>query len=414
MVAIAGLRSTADIVAQYQDRPENWRMGILINEPNGSAPMFALTSMAKSRQVDDPVFHWFEEDVQAYRFAASADHTDTTTTLLLTSGALHLKEGDILRVEQTEELLYVAADPTSDTAVTVIRGFAGSTATAIDFDGAGKNPNVMLIGSAYEEGSRKPSARTFNPDPFYNYTQIFRDTFAITGTNKETEYRTGDPVKEDKRRTVTRHSEGIERSMIFGKRSTGTRNGKPFRTMGGIISQIPAANIAVNGGTYGPNGSGVWTMAGIEAYLAYIFKYGSNEKMVFAGNSFMLGIQQIVRKNADYMLAPVSTEYGMKVRRFITPFGELVLKTHPQFNQIGGGTTAATAYAGLDSWGLIIDWAHLKYVNLRNRDTKYQPDLTEKGDDGEQAGYITECSIELTFPASFGLVKGLTAGAVDA
>ncbi len=406
-MAIQGLRATDDIIAQYQDRPENWRMGILMLDPNGSAPIYALTSMGKSESVDDPVFHWFEEERNAYRVALSADITNVATTIPVVSGASLFKEGDVLRVEQTEEIIIVTANPVSDTSLTVARGVGGSTATLVDFDGAGINPNLMLMGSANEEGSNAPEGRSYNPTENYNQTQIFRDTFEVTGTMRETEMRTGDQVKEDKRRCMEKHATGIERAILFGRRATTTKNGKPLRYMNGIIPQIPSDNVVV------PT-SGNYSLVELENYLRGLFTYGSYEKMCYCGNRFLLGVNQIVRKNGDYQLMPVSKEYGMNVRRLITPFGDLVLKTHPMFNQISSGITSATVYNALDTWGLIIDWKFLKYKYLRNRDTKYQNDLTEIGLDGLRAGYLTECAIELAHPRTFGLIKGLRAGVVDA
>lgn len=406
-MAIQGLRTTDDIIGQYKDRPENWRMGVLMLDPNGSAPLYALTSMMETVATDDPTFHWFEEELPNYRVVLSADIDDAVTAIPLASGATYFKEGDLVRVEQTDELLMVTANPVSDTSITVSRGFAGSTATLVDFDGAGINPNLMLIGSAYEEGSDAPEGRSYLPTEHDNNTQIFRDTFEITNTDVETEMRTGDTVKEDKRKCLTRHSMGIEKSMIFGRKSVTMKNGRPRRTMDGIIAQIPTDNVAV------PS-AGTWDMTEIEDYLRMLFTFGSNEKICFGGNRFMLGVQQIVRKNSAYQLAPVSTEYGMKVTRFITPFGTLVLKTHPLFNQMSSGVTAATAYRAVDSWGLIIDAKYIKYRPLRNRDTKYEPSLQEPGKDGKQAGYITEAGIQVAHPKTFGLIKGLTAGVTDA
>lgn len=402
-MAIQGLRATDDFT-QYRERPENWRMGLLMLEPNGTAPLYALTSMMKSEGSDDPTFNWFEEELPTYRVALNEDLDTTETAITLVSGATYFKAGDVLRVEETEELLMVTANPTIDTEITVSRGFGGSTAAAVTF--ATDNPYLLLIGSAYEEGSSAPEGRTFSPTEHYNYLQIFRDTFEVTNTARETKYRTGDTVKEDKRRTLTRHSMGIERSLFFGRRSLTIVNGKPRRTTNGIFAQIPSEN------QFAPASGTTASMAEMEEWLRQTFLFGSNEKMGFAGNRAMLGFQQMVRKNSAYQLAPMSKEYGMNVVRFTTPFGTLVLKTHPQFNQ--ATSPNALGYTALDTWCAILDMTYIKWRYLNGRDTKYEPELQENGVDGLKSGYITEGGLMLSHPKTCAVIKGLAGGKVDA
>jgi hypothetical protein len=52
MSGIAGLRGTGDWGTD--ERPKSFREGILRFNPNGTAPIFALSSKAKKRTVTDP------------------------------------------------------------------------------------------------------------------------------------------------------------------------------------------------------------------------------------------------------------------------------------------------------------------------------------------------------------------------
>jgi hypothetical protein len=285
-VAIQGLRTTANFVANA--RPENWRQGISLLYINGMAPLTALTSLMKEKETDDPHYHWFEKSQQTYRtqISANLNNTDVTTTLALVSGALAFKLGDLLRIEATEEIVAVSADPTVDTGLAVTRGFAGSTKTALTV--ASQNPFAVHIGSCYEEGSLAPVGIAFDPTEEYNYTQIFRDTHEITGTAAQTNLRTGDEWKEQKRETLEKHSTGMEKAFFFGRRSLGTRNGKPLRTTGGVLQGIPTANKH----TY----SAAITMGDFEEDLYKMFQYGSNEKMGFCGNRALLTLNQLIRR----------------------------------------------------------------------------------------------------------------------
>lgn len=56
MSAIAGLRGTGDWATD--ERPKNFREYILFRNPNGTAPLFAMTAKMKKETVDDPEFSW--------------------------------------------------------------------------------------------------------------------------------------------------------------------------------------------------------------------------------------------------------------------------------------------------------------------------------------------------------------------
>jgi hypothetical protein len=394
-MAIQGFRHTSNIV--QDGRPLNWRAGILMAYPNGNMPLTGLTSLMKSESTDDPEFNWWEKSMQSRRIQLAADITDSATSLTLTAGAFGIKAGDVLYSEATEEAFFVTTDPTTDTGLTVARGFAGSTAAAITV--ASANPFLTVIGSAFEEGSDAPTGVQFDPTKRFNYTQIFRSTFEVTRTAKKTRVRTGDQVKEMKRECLEIHGVDMERAFIFGKRFEGTRNGKPWRTTGGLISQIDSGNKRDFSTLY----SGGLNMEDFEEECYRMFLEGSNEKMAFCGNRAVLTINQVVRKNSHFNIQTGIKEYGMNVMRFVTPFGTLVMKTHPLFNQMRSGT----GYAGMEAAMMILDAGEMKYRYLVDSDTKYEPVLQDNGIDGDKSGYITEAGIELHHPTYHHLWKGL-------
>ena len=134
-----------------------------------------------------------------------------------------------------------------------------------------------------------------------------------------------------------------------------------------------------------------------------------NEVQFQTGRSYL----QILRKNANWDFTSGIKEYGMNVSRLVSPFGELVFKTHPLFNQMKGGTTTSTAYYGAESWMFVLDMGEIKYVHLKDSDTKYQPDLQANGMDGLKSGYLTECSIEVHHPKTHYLIKNMHGAAAD-
>src|SRR5436190_3201785 len=139
MSGIAGLRGTGDWGTD--ERPKNFREGILRFNPNGTAPIFALTSKAGKKTVNDPEFSWWSEGnvitrLQVNGAAASTDtliNVDsadpTASTMSANLGtATNLKPGDLLLVEPvTDSATYnheiIEVDTVvSDTQFTAKRG----------------------------------------------------------------------------------------------------------------------------------------------------------------------------------------------------------------------------------------------------------------------------------------------------
>jgi hypothetical protein len=256
MAAVAGLRGTGDWGTD--ERPKNFREGILFAQPNGTSPIFALTSKAKKgKATTDPEFSWWNETNTLINLQINGALSASDTTFVVDSSdpsasdmslnfgnATHLKHGDLLLVvpatdsaTYNHEIVRVEA-VASATTFTVTRGVAGTTAATIADD-----LYLTVIGSAYAEGTGAPEAVSKNPIKFSNYTQIFKDSYEITGTADETDARTGSAWSNDKKRKSFKHAMDIEMAFLFGQRAETTgANGKPLRYMGGIRTFLPSSN----------------------------------------------------------------------------------------------------------------------------------------------------------------------------
>jgi hypothetical protein len=429
-MAIQGLRNTTSFDTPNGRRPQNFREGILMMYPNSGdiqkAPLTALTAVMKSESTNDPVFHWFTKQLQDRRLKLAADLPavaagaagDAGDVVNITidpnfSKSFSVVEGTLLMVEQTNEILYVNATPSAANTISVIRGFtqaAGSAVVACDHDAAGVNPYLVIIGTAFEEGSAAPDSTSFDPIELFNQTQIFRGTYGITGTAAATKTRTGSEAGELKREGLENFSIDMERGLWFGKKTTTVRNGQPLRTTDGVLAQIP------NTQRWAPPGGAV-TYDWLVSKSRDIFRYGSSEKMAFIGGTALTAIAEMVRKNGDgqYQLSDSVSEYGMKgIRRLHTPTGTLVLKVHPLFSQMVGGTTAGTAFTSMDNAMVILDMAQLKYRYLEGRDVMFQKDLQLPGVDAKRDGWIGEAGLELHHPFTHSIITGIVSGAKDA
>lgn len=393
MSAVAGLRGTGDWGTD--ERPKNFREMILWRNPNGTAPLTALMSKANKSSVSDPEFSWWDEAVDIVRVETSASHAAGETTIAVDSvdptvalpksnygEATHLKRGDLLQVEKAVETttydneIIEVVTVISATSFTCLRGRAGTVAGTI-----GNNVFLLKIGSAYPEGSGAADAVSRNPVKYSNFCQIFKTAYEITGTAKVTRLRTGDAIRNDKRRKMMDHSIDMEMAMMWGaKHETTGPNGKPLRYMGGIRAQIPAVNVTIF--------SVAATMNTFLDAIAPVFDYqsqGGDQRVVFCGNGFLNNLNKIVAATGDIQLGAVVKMFGMNLREYIMPQGSIFLKPHPLFNR----------NALYNKSGMIVDFSALRWRHTAGRDTMFEDNIQLPGEDLIKGQWFTEGGLEV-------------------
>jgi hypothetical protein len=402
-MAIQGLRDTANW--QADQRPKDWLETVLLLWPNGKAPLTALRTAMKKKPTTDPEYSWFSKNFNDQRMALNGSFTNVVTTLTVVSGASQLKKNHILLVEHTGEQVRVSADPVNDVDIVVVRAFAGTTNTAINSATSGTNPYLLVVGTAHEEGSLAPTPISYNPTKFNNYTQIFRNTLGMTRTAQQTKLRTGSQVAESKRECLELHTVEMERASWLGEKSEDLTGADPRRSTLGLIPFIRVNSPTENKIDWQTFNSGAKNYTTALMALEVLFRWGSSEKMGYCGNTAMLTLQNLCRLNSDgFKIETNQKEFGMNVSRLITPFGELVLKTHPLFNRITGGVNT-TAYYGLDSTIVVCDMDKMVWRPLQNSDTKYESGYETPGQDGMLSGYLTEGGYEFHNPEAWGYIQ---------
>lgn len=388
MAATLGMRGTGDFAADH--RAQNWREKFLMLKPNGAAPLNAILSMLPSEATDDPVYNNFRKDLPNFTFVHSGTALAAGVTLTATSAtdAGYIKIGSLLRNFSTGEVVKVTAKPSSTT-FTVTRGI-GNSGTGI---AVAASDVFLLIGDANAEGATAPESVSFDAASTYNHTQIFREPIKLTRTATKTEFRTGDQYKEKLVDALDMHLMKMERAMIFGKRDSITgSNGHPERYTGGILSFL-STNVLDVSGT-----SGVMSERTFDTWLAqYAFAFGSSDKLFLTGWKVADLINQIAKARWTIDVVSPGDSYGIGMTRYVTPFGNLMVKTHPQFRQISGA----------EKMGLLLDTADLRYRYVD--DTALLKDRQTNDTDGVMDEYLTECGLEMLQEKTHGLITGWNA-----
>ena len=373
-MAFAGLRGTGDWATD--ERPKNFRETILWRRPNGQAPLTAFLSKMASESVDDPEFSWWEEELSVTRVSINGViNTVTETHFVIDANALLLVPGDVLLIETsdatTAELVKVNA-VADDLNFDVTRAQAGTSAAAIP-DGT----FITRIGSVFAEGTTSPNVSNRNPTKSLNYAQIFKTAFEITETAKRTRTRTGDPLKNDKKRKMFDHSVMMEMAFLFGKpfETTGS-NGKPERYTGGlrhfITSNVTVFSTSPTESTF------------IDA-VSPVFDYdggGGDERIIFAGNGFMMNLNKLAQTGTQIEAQGTVKLYGMRLQSWVLPQGTFYFKTHPLMNTHARYTNSA----------FVVDPSALLYRYVR--DTMPQDHIEGNDEDTHKGQWLSEVGLE--------------------
>lgn len=372
--------------------------------PNGSAPLFGLTSML-STETAVAVEHGFFTKTMLFPSlnldAAVADGTANVFTVASTANVL---PGMIMRVNSTGENVLIN-QVLSATSVQVTRGVGTVSAAAI-----ADNVDLYQVGNAFEEGSDRPTALNVTPVRITNLTQIFRNTWALTDTARATQVIAGETnVSESKQDCAAFHAADIEKSLFFGQKSSGTRNGKPFRTMDGLISIVsnltyyPPSYGAVNVTTAG----GTTSYTQLEAALDPVFNQATdpkvaNERVLFVGGTAKLVLNNIGRLNGTYQLVDGQTSWGLQFSTFKTARGTFRVIEHPLLNTNSSWAKMAIA----------VDLSTFNIAYLGDRKTKSEEFASgEDGQDATGGSLTTEMTTLVKNPPANAIIYNLTAGA---
>jgi hypothetical protein len=419
-MAFLGMRGNDDWATDQ--RPKNWREGILYLYPNGTAPLTAMLAMLKEEKVDDPEFYWWTKSLPTQSGVVTDVYTDAVMSSVYTTGG---EAGDTLYVnvstaaaaqqfrEGHQVLLRNSANYEDDTNAkvtdVVVNGSSSRVTVKLLEDdptdtGIASCDTILVVGNINAEGASMPDAIAYDPTKYYNYTQIFRTSLEITRTAMLTKLRTGDAYKEAKRECLELHSIEMEKAFLWGIRTENTgANGKPERTTLGLIN-----NIIDNGGVSDDFTSNTdftdtsWLSGGeewLDIQLEEMFRYGSQERMAFCGSGVILGINKLVKEYGHFEFSEATIGYGIKVMKWTTPFGVVNLKTHPLFSYEATNRNTMICF----------DPSDLRYRYIT--DTTFYDDKEKKNTgytrrDGIKEEFLTECGLEFHHPQKCAYLNG--------
>lgn len=371
--------------------------------PNGSAPLFALSSQGGKSKAKASTHGYFSKTLTFIMMTAGAADATGVTNILVNSSA-GCSAGMVLQNLRTRENWLITSVPDA-THVTVTRAFGRVVAAANQI-----GDNIVQIGSAFAEGSNRPAARQLSTVYIPNYTQIFRNAWGLTDTARASLAEQGySNIAESRKDCSMFHSIDVESAILYGQPKMDTSGAQPLHATQGVIDAIYQ---------YAPNNinaaSATTNYDQLVALVEEAWKYStdaSNPKMRagFCDATAMKVMHQIARLSAMVEVMQSETSFGMQFTKFKFYKGEINLIEHPLMN----GLMPATVTTGNM---LVMDLAALKLAYMDGRDTTPEEygqngKTVENGVDGVGGSLTSELAVEMVNPYSCVYVTGLTAGA---
>ena len=378
---------------------------IFLLEPNKHPLVSLLTNVGKvwdgkawkgssmlKMSTGNPEFSWFE-DYYGGRYARTSGTYSTGAVTITVTGAgsssAHIfTVGDIVKNQRTGENMLVATIASTTTITVGANGRAfGTTSAAAGADG----DELFIVGNVNEENAGARNVNTTRTEKESNYTQIFKTSIAVSGTEKEAKLYGGNDLPYLRAKKGTEHALDIERAFWFSqkKHDTNGTQGHPRRSTGGVLDFIEGGN------SYVQNQGGTLTAPDFNTFLREGFTYGNDKKTLFCGGDILQAVNEFGR--GQIRMRPLEKSYGMQISEYTTTFGSINLIHNPLF--VG-------EYSG---YGFLLDMDCFKYRPMANRDTKLFTNVQGNDVDGEVDQFVTEVGLQRIQASKCALIKGVVA-----
>lgn len=379
--------STENIPASRRVRDVAKRIAYLDPE---AAPLTLVLSRARSKAASNTKYEWIEKELPARwdQLNMVGNATTTVTTLVVDHGS-YFSVGDIVNNVRTGEKFQVSTITTNT--LEVVRAVDGDRVTG---SAMLDNDDLQIIGNAYTEGSLAGAEKSHQENYLYNFTQIVRTPFGVTGSEAQSENYTGPDRPRLRAEKAIEHKIDLERTAIFGERAQDivTSTANPRRYTGGFLYYVT---------TNAQDMGGLLTEPEMETFTQTIFgpTAAGDSRLLLASPLVISVIDQLVASRIQVHSG--EDTFGLGVSTWQTGHGKLNIVKHRLLENGANGT----GYAG---YALCVDPSRMMYRFLRNRDTKLLVDIQAPDLDGSKDEYLTEMGWQVELEKVHGYMYGVT------
>lgn len=388
MTQVTGQQYTSTM-AQFQ-RPVDMAKALYKLEPDAAPFTVLLNGIKTSKAAKNSTFSWGNVSPASRFGVTTASANSSVTTIAVDDGTQYGAEW-LFSVPRTGELISVTSISTNN--LTVERGIGGTTAAPLN-----SGEQLYILGVAATEGDYSKPARTQLPTQVTNYTEIFKRSVAASGTELSSDdmFDEHEWVRMQKEQGVE-HRKDIELQFILGApgertSQSSTSSGKR-RTTGGVLNYF-TSNVQAAGGTL--------STATLRTWMQSLFRYGSNERTVFASSKVLAALDSFVE--GKLQLRSSDSSFNVSMAQWVFSAGTLNFVKHPLLE----GTT-------LSGYGFAVDWSDnaiaFRYLGGGpggSRNTKLLENRQANDLDGRQDEYISEVGLQAGKPGVHGVLTGVT------
>jgi len=353
-------------------RVVDMRDKVFLLEPSAT-PLTLLTTKSSKSSCYNPKFDWLED--RAMPITDTVNGTAVTAaTEIVVDNVGYFAPNQLIKHVNDNEVIKITS--IAGSSLTVVRSWGGTAAAQLD-DGA----ELLIIGSAATEGASAETPRQVQQTTGYNYTQIFRNNFAVTNTQEASKLYGGSAIAYLHKARGIDHAKQIELSGFFGERAEVTTGTWPQRSTGGLQEFVT---------TNSTDFTGALTLAEIEAASQVDFRYGRKKKMLFCARAVASNITALAHNS----LRAVSSDktFGIGLTEFVTTHGVYMIVPHDLF------VTAA-----YDEIGFVVDMDNWGMRYIEGRDTKLRTMIQAPDADLREDEYLSEVGWERRLEESHGV-----------
>lgn len=368
------------------ERLDSFNSKLFRSQLAGTAPIFALSSGSAQFQLTSKIHYWFMKQPYSSKLIASAAAAanNSATSITVDKGAV-VEPSSVIMNTKTNEYMFVSA--VSGNTLTVVRGFAESTAAAVT-----QNDELLYLGTAKKEGSLAPNPKYRRGVPRMNYSQIFRNGWGTTRTAEHIKFITGNKVTENKEDAVSMHAQDIEMALLLGRKSLNQVDGSEvLSTMDGLTSIVKNNTALVAAATL--DSIQEWMYSNFETCPEGV----PNERVVMTSLNVLYILNKLIREagSSYYPIGTATKVYGLDVYALQLPgMQEVKILAHPLFSQTESLSKSMLIYhPGLIKIGYMTD-AEIK-------------DATPVGMDGQANVITSELTLEYADENTGGVLSNI-------
>ncbi len=357
------------------------------------APFVTLLANKKNQLPDvaGPIHKWGKKYPYPNVVTLAADATSGATTLTLQSGDGAKLAADYLLFNiRTEERIRVSSVSVDTPTVTRNLGSSGG-------NGMTAGDQLLILGPSREDGAGIGSIRSTLPVEDYNYLEITRLPFGLTGRMLNTEQYYGNDLENEQRDKWHEFAKMIERKYFFGVRDlrTGTL-GNGQNTMGGCADFIRHNVWDLNGNQI--------TQTSFNDFANEVMKYGAGgyiggsgtpQKLLFGSRALFQVVCDWAGEKVRY--AQNDKVVGMEIMKIQTAVGVITMFPSAIFDTVDA----------LRNQAFVIDINEIAPANYKGRATRLLSDRQANDVDAREWELFNDSTLQFPIEEAHGRILNI-------